>query len=89
MGAANAPGCRFSVKRRSLKTYETYVVCSKSIANFEFARVTCILFSIICGATLVLVSLTCADEFVHFECSVNFWQLFFLDVVRVTFDGTH
>ena len=35
----------------------TYVVCSKSIANFEFLRVTYIRFSIFCGVMLVLICL--------------------------------
>ena len=32
------------------------------------------------GVMLVLISLTYADKFSRFECSVNFWQLFCLDV---------
>ena len=32
------------------------------------------------GVMLVLISLTYADKFGHFECSVHFWQLFWLDV---------
>ena len=49
-----------------------YVVCSKSIANFEFSHVTYIRFSIFCGDMLVLIFLIYADKFDHFECSVNF-----------------
>ena len=63
-----------------------YVVCSKSIANFEFPRVTYIRFKIFCGVMLVLTSLIYADKFGHFECSVNFWQLFCLDVFWLVFD---
>ena len=33
-----------------------YVVCSKSIASFQFPRVTYIRFSIFCGAMSVLIS---------------------------------
>ena len=36
--------------------------------------------SIFCGVMLVLISLTYAAKFGLFECSVNFWQLFCLDV---------
>ena len=35
---------------------------------------------------LVLMSLTYADKIGHFECSVNFWQLFCLDVFWLVFD---
>jgi len=48
------------------------VVCSKSIANFEFPRVMYIRFSIFYGVMLVLISLTYAYKFDHFECTVNF-----------------
>ena len=62
------------------------MVCSKSVANFKFLRVTRIRFSIFCGVMLVLISFTYADKFARFECSVNFWQLFCLDVFRLVFD---
>ena len=55
-----------------LNVATVYEVCSKSIANFEFPRLTYIQFSIFCGVMLVLMSLTYADKFGHFECSVNF-----------------
>ena len=48
-----------------------YVVYSKSIANFEFPRVTYLRFSLFCGVILVLMSLTYAKSG-HFECSVHF-----------------
>ena len=67
----------------------TYVVCSKSVANFEFPRVTYIRFSIFCAVMLILTSLTYADNFGHFECSVNFWRLFCLDVFWLVFDFAH
>ena len=73
----------YGVARWHLKIY---VVCSESIANFEFSRITHIRFSIFCGVMLVLISLTYTDKFGHFECSVNFWQLFCLDVFWVVFD---
>ena len=63
-----------------------YVVCSKCIANFEFLPITYIRFWIFYGVILVFKSLTYADKFGHFECSVNFWQLFWLDVFRLVFD---
>ena len=39
-----------------------------------------------CGVMLILTSLTYADKFGHFECSVNFWQLFCSDVFCLVFD---
>ena len=63
-----------------------YVVCSKSIANFEFPQITYIRFSIFCAVMLVLIPLTYANKFGHFECPVNFWQLFCLDVFWLVFD---
>ena len=53
-------------------SYQLYAVCSKSIANFEFTRVTYIRISIFFDVILVFISLTYADKFSHFECSVNF-----------------
>ena len=41
-----------------------------SILNFRGLRI--FNFRYFCGVMLVLVSLTYADEFGHFECSVNF-----------------
>ena len=52
-----------------------YVVCSKSITNFEFLRVMYTRFSIFCSVMLVLIFIIYADKFCHFEYSVNFWQL--------------
>ena len=43
-------------------------------------------FWFFCGVMLVLISLTYADKFDHFECSVNFWQLFCSDVFWLVFD---
>ena len=51
---------------------DVHVVCSKSITNFEFPRVKYIRFLIFCGVMLILVSITNAEKFGHFECSVNF-----------------
>ena len=58
-------------KRTGINAQRAYVVCLKSIANFEFPRVMYIRFSIFCGVMLVLISLTYADKLGHFECSVN------------------
>ena len=44
------------------------------------------IFVFFCGVMSVLISLTYADMVSHFECSVNFWQLFCLDVVWLVFD---
>ena len=54
--------------------------------NFKIPRVTYIRFSIFCGVMLVLISLTYTDKFGHFERSVNFWQLFCLDVCWLVFN---
>ena len=62
------------------------MACSKSIANFEFPRVTYIWFTIFCGVMLVLIYLTYADKFGRFERSVNFWQLFCLNLFWPVFD---
>ena len=53
-----------------------YEVCLKSIANFQF----------FCGVMLVLMFLIYADKYGHFECSVNFWQLFCLHEFWLVFD---
>ena len=55
----------------SYEIYDTciYVVCSKSIANFEFRIFDCRFF---CGVMLVLTSLTYAYKFGQFQYSVNF-----------------
>ena len=60
----------------SRKLPKLYVVCIACvcIANFEFPRVTYILFSIFRGVMLVLISLIYDNKFGHFECTVNFWQ---------------
>ena len=64
-----------------LRLHFLSLVCSKSIANFEFQQVTYIRF--FDGVMLVL---TYTDNFGHFECSVNFWLLFYLDVLWFVFD---
>ena len=46
-------------------------------------------FRFLCAVMLVLISLTCTVKFDHFECSVNFWQLFCLDVFWLVFDFCH
>ena len=54
------------------------------ILNFRGLRIFD--FRFFCGVMLVLMFLTYADKFGHFECSVNFWQLFCLDVFWLVFD---
>ena len=54
------------------------------ILNFRELRIFDLLF--FCGVMSVLICLTYTDKFGHFECSVNFWQLFSLDVFWLTFD---
>ena len=52
----------------------------------RFPRVTRIRFLIFWGVMLVLISFIYADKFGRFECSVNFWQLVYLDVFWFVFD---
>ena len=54
------------------------------ILNFRGLRIFD--FRFFSGVMLVLMSLTYADKLSHFECSVNFWQLFCLDVFWLVFD---
>ena len=43
-------------------------------------------YSIFCDVILVLISLSYGDKFGHFQCSVNFWHLFYLNVFWLVFD---
>ena len=71
--------CHFS------KTHYTWSVRKVSrILNSRELRIFD--FRFFCGVMLVLISHTCADKFGHFECSINFRQLFSLDVIRFVFD---
>ena len=54
------------------------------ILNFRGLRIFD--FRLFCGVMLVLMSLTYANKLGRFQCSVNFWQLFCLDVFWLVFD---
>ena len=54
------------------------------ILNFRELRIC--EFGFFCGVMLILISPTYADKFDRFEFSVNFWQLFCLDVFWLVFD---
>ena len=62
---------------------DMYVVCSKSIANFEFLRVYVYsIFDFLWRYVGTHIPHLCW----HFECSVNFWQLYYLYVFWLVFD---
>ena len=58
----------------------------KTSRNLNFRGLRIFNFRFFWGVMLVLMSLTYADKLGHFECSINFWQLFCLDVFWLVFD---
>ena len=74
-----------SIKNNYTLNISTWSVQKVSwILNFHGLRI--LDFPFLCGVILVLLSLTYAEKFSHFECSVNFWQLFYLDMFWLVFD---